>query len=248
MSENLGNVERIPKKHGMFTNYIFKSIPLAFDESMSYYETLCALLSYLKDTVTPTVNNNADVLQELQDYVVHYFDNLDVQEEINNKLDDMAESGQLEEIISAYLDANTILAFNNVSALKSATNLLNGSFARTYGKNSYNDGLGSLYKIRTLTNNDVVDEINILSLTNFEGLIAEKIYKRTPFNDKKYLFVGDSLAWGYQGANVDPIEGFFEKVVDKFNLNAEIVCFPRLWFRGCIKWLYMAKLNNKQKS
>ena len=31
---------------GLFTNYIFKAIPLAFDESMSYYETLCALLNY----------------------------------------------------------------------------------------------------------------------------------------------------------------------------------------------------------
>ena len=84
---------------GIFTNYIFKAIPLAFDESMSYYEMLCALLDRLK-TDEQIINNNADLLAELENYVNTYFDNLDVQEEINNKLDEMAESGQLEEIIA----------------------------------------------------------------------------------------------------------------------------------------------------
>ena len=50
-------------KTGLFTNYIFKAIPLAFDESMSYYETLLGLLHYLKNVIIPTVNNNADALQ-----------------------------------------------------------------------------------------------------------------------------------------------------------------------------------------
>lgn len=102
------NVEKI-KPTGLFTNYIYKAIPLAFDESMSYYETLCGLLSYLKDTVIPTLNNNADaiievqtLMQNLQNYVDNYFDNLDVQNEINNKLDEMAQDGTLAEIIEDY--------------------------------------------------------------------------------------------------------------------------------------------------
>ena len=104
--EKMKNVEKI-KPTGLFTNYIYKAIPLAFDESMSYYETLCGLLSYLKDTVIPALNNNADAIIEvqslmtqLQDYVDNYFKNLDVQQEINNKLDAMAESGQLTDIIA----------------------------------------------------------------------------------------------------------------------------------------------------
>lgn len=105
----MNNVEKI-KPTGLFTNYIYKAIPLAFDESMSYYETLCGLLSYLKETVIPTVNNNADaiievqnLMKELQNYIDNYFNNLDVQQEINNKLDEMVESGQLEDIIANYL-------------------------------------------------------------------------------------------------------------------------------------------------
>ena len=104
----MNNVEKI-KPNGLFTNYIYKAIPLAFDESMSYYETLCGLLSYLKDTVIPALNNNADaiievqnLMQKLQNYVDNYFNNLDVQEEINNKLDEMAQDGTLAEIIEDY--------------------------------------------------------------------------------------------------------------------------------------------------
>lgn len=85
-----------------------KVIPLAFDESMSYYETLCALVKYLKDTVIPAVNENADAVTELQvkfnelkTYVDTYFENLDVQEEINNKLDELVESGELQRILNS---------------------------------------------------------------------------------------------------------------------------------------------------
>ena len=102
----MNNVEKI-KPTGLFTNYIYKAIPLAFDESMSYYETLCGLLSYLKNTVIPALNNNADsiielqnLITELQNYVDNYFDNLDVQQEINNKLDEMAQNGTLADIIN----------------------------------------------------------------------------------------------------------------------------------------------------
>lgn len=94
----------------LFTNYIFKAIPLAFDESMSYYETLCGLLDYLKNTIIPVVNNNADAVAELQklyielhNYVENYFDNLDVQEEINNKLDKMVEDGTFDKILNEKL-------------------------------------------------------------------------------------------------------------------------------------------------
>ena len=142
------------KETGLFTNYIFKAIPLAFDQSMSYYETLCGLLSYLKDTIISTVNNNADAVVELQnlydelhDYVEHYFDNLDVQQEINNKLDEMAESGQLTDIIAQYLQLAGLMSFNTTADLVNAENLVNGSTAITLGDTSINDGNVNVYKI-----------------------------------------------------------------------------------------------------
>ena len=168
-------------KTGLFTNYIYKAIPLAFDESMSYYETLCGLLNYLKNVVIPTVNNNADAAAELQtlyeqlrSYVEDYFTNLDVQEEINNKLDAMVEDGTLPEIVASYLNSKAIFGFDSVASMKESTNLINGSYAETLGYYSKNDGGSALYKIRNITNEDTVDEMFIIALSN-PNLIAELI-------------------------------------------------------------------------
>lgn len=172
-------------KTGLFTNYIFKAIPLAFDESMSYYETLCGLLHYLKNTIIPTVNNNANAVAELQtlyeelrSYVDDYFKGLDVQEEINNKLDEMVKQGTLQEIITDYLNSKAIFGYDNVESMKNATNLINGSYAQTLGYYNKNDDGGALYKIRSITNEDIVDEMFIISLSD-ETLIAELIINNT---------------------------------------------------------------------
>ena len=183
-------------KTGLFTNYIFKAIPLAFDESMSYYETLCGLLYYLKNTIIPTVNNNADAVAELQglyeqlrSYVDNYFTNLDVQEEINNKLDQMVADGTLPEIVASYLETKAIFGFDNVESMKNATNLINGSYAKTLGYYSKNDGGNALYKIRTI-NNDVVDNATIILLNN-NNLIAELIINEDTINPIKFGCYGD---------------------------------------------------------
>lgn len=51
-----------------------------------------------------TIADYIDKFNELHDYVHDYFDNLDVQQEINNKLDNMAEDGSLTELIKRYVD------------------------------------------------------------------------------------------------------------------------------------------------
>ena len=84
-------------------------IPTSYKDSMDYYQTLAWLCKFLEETVIPTVNQNGEAVEELQslyvelkNYVEHYFDNLDVQEEINKKLDEMVESGQLQVLINNY--------------------------------------------------------------------------------------------------------------------------------------------------
>lgn len=86
------------------------NLPSSFMESMTYYEALCWLYKYFEETLLPAINTNSEAITELQtafitlkEYVDNYFDNLDVQEEINNKLDAMAESGELEDIIEQIL-------------------------------------------------------------------------------------------------------------------------------------------------
>ena len=83
------------------------NIPTSYTVSMSYEEQLLWLCNYLENTVIPAVNDNTEAIEELQRYyqelkyyVDHYFDDLNIQEEINNKLDAMALDGTLAEIIN----------------------------------------------------------------------------------------------------------------------------------------------------
>lgn len=103
----------IKKAHNVppFVRYCSAIIPTMFDDSLSYYEALCALNNFLQTNVIDTINNNATVTEEyirltneLKEFVENYFDNLDVQEEINNKLDEMAEDGSLIALVKQYID------------------------------------------------------------------------------------------------------------------------------------------------
>mgnify|MGYP000186582483 CR=1 FL=1 len=183
------NYKRLPP----FKWFILENFPFieADFDALTEWQLLCKLGNELSKVVNAT-NTLGTQVETLTDYVSNYFDNLDVQEEINNKLDEMAESGELTDIIAQYLELAGILAFNTVSNMANAQNLANGSFARTFGKNLYNDGLGAYYKIRGVLNTDVIDGDNIVALTNYPNLIAEKIIEKNIIIDvSKYGIKND---------------------------------------------------------
>ena len=91
--------------------YTLGQLPSSYLMSMSFEEQLVWLCNYLATQVIPAVNQNGEAVQELQNlyellqnYVNNYFDNLDVQEEINNKIDEMVESGELTQLIETYIN------------------------------------------------------------------------------------------------------------------------------------------------
>ena len=158
-----------------FVRFVASAVPMVFDNSLSYYEALCALWKWIQDDVINVINNNATVTEhyieldeetrqlfiELKSYVDNYFDNLDVQEEINNKLDAMVEAGTLQEIITTYIQSNVTWTFDTVADMKLATNLVNGSYARTLGFYSVNDGGGATYYI---TNTGTANEMDVIAV------------------------------------------------------------------------------------
>ena len=157
-------------------------LPTTFVESMSYYEALAWLVNYMEKTLLPAVNSNAAATEELQRYYIElkayvddYFDNLDIQTEVDNKLDEMAESGELADLIAQYLELAGVLAYDTEADLAAAENVVNGSICRTLGKLTYGDGLGDFFKIREVTNEDTVDGINLIAITNNNTLVAERI-------------------------------------------------------------------------
>ena len=112
------------------------------------------------------MENVTNAFIELQNFVNNYFANLDVQEEINNKLNQMAEDGTLQNIITEFLKINSLITFNTVNDLKNSINLAENSFAKTLGFYEINDGGMAIYKIKKADENIIANEMNIISILN----------------------------------------------------------------------------------
>lgn len=146
-------------------------LPSSFVDSMSYYEMIAWLVDYLKKEVVPAINNNAEAVKEIQKWI----ENLDIQDEVDNKLEEMAESGELATIIAQLVDLGCVFAYKTIAEMAAAENLADGSVARVLGKTNYADGDGDYYVVREIRNTDVVDGYNIVTLTNTVDLVAERV-------------------------------------------------------------------------
>lgn len=160
------------KKLTPFKLCVLQNFPFIEEDfdALTNYELMCKIVEYLNKTI-----NSQNMVVSNIEALNNWFNNLNVQDEINNKLDAMAESGQLAEIIAQYINLHGVLAYNTIDELKNATNIVDGSICKTLGESVYNDGKGSYFKIRTITSSDVVDNIKIFSLNISNTLIAEKI-------------------------------------------------------------------------
>ena len=180
--QQLTNFPYIEKDFDALTDYELLSLVVKFlndvianqNEQNNSITNLYNAFLALQDYVNNTKNTLEDAFNTLDNYVRYYFDNLDVQEEINNKLDDMLEQGTLQEIIYQFIQSNVAWAFNTVADMKLATNFIDGSFAQTLGYHSISDGGSALYKIRTITNDDVIDEQFLIALSD-DTLVAELV-------------------------------------------------------------------------
>lgn len=93
-----------------FRHWCQKVLPAVYDDSLSYYELLCKVVDFLNKTMADMevlhgdVDAIRDAYDQLQGYVNTYFENLDVQEEINDKLDQMFASGVLTPYFAPYVN------------------------------------------------------------------------------------------------------------------------------------------------
>ena len=133
-NENLKEVEKLHFRP--FTRFCMSigAVPSSYLAGLTIEEQMLWLCSYLEKEVVGTVNNNAEAVTELQnlyiqlhDYVEHYFDNLDVQQEINKKLDEMAENGSLYEMFDRFITPTLEEQDARVNALIESQNIrING--------------------------------------------------------------------------------------------------------------------------
>jgi len=100
-----------------FKAWVQQNLPAIYDDSLSYTDLLSKILSYLNSLVT---NNNflSEDMKKLFDYINNYFLDLDVQKNVDKKLDEMAKDGTLDKIINESLFDNLE---NNLTDLTLAT-------------------------------------------------------------------------------------------------------------------------------
>ena len=192
------------------------AVPSSYLAGMTIEQQLLWFCSYLEKEVIPAVNNNAEAVEELQqlftelhNYVEHYFDNLDVQEEINNKLDEMVESGELQELLTQqYTELRTevtgqINALDN--EMDSKITALNNSL--TSSINSVNSSLTT--QIQDVAEEQDTLRINVTSRINEIDTKVENATSGSPLvasstagmtnTDRVYVNTTDGNWYYYDG-------------------------------------------------
>lgn len=84
-----------------FKTWVLENFPFIEDDfdAITSYQLWCKIVEYVK-VIGANEEKLIKAFTELKDYVDNYFNNLDVQDEINNKLDEMTLDGTLERIIN----------------------------------------------------------------------------------------------------------------------------------------------------
>lgn len=88
-----------------------KTLPLVYDDSLSYYELLCKVVSYINNLITDVAaaEENVDKLltayNQLQEYLNNYLDGEEFQEKIDQSLDRYVQNGTLSALVGAHVRA-----------------------------------------------------------------------------------------------------------------------------------------------
>lgn len=95
-----------------FRYWCQKVLPLVYDDSLSYMELLCKVVDLLNKVIEDINTSITDIaalhkaFDELQSYVNTYFQNLDIQKEVDNKLDRMTQQGFFDKLLDNVVKHN----------------------------------------------------------------------------------------------------------------------------------------------
>lgn len=196
------------------------NLPSSYLVSLTYEEQLLWLCDYLQNTVIPTVNNNGECVTELQNlylqlknYVDNYFTNLDVQNEIDAKLDEMAEDGTLASIINndlfSNLDNKILQNAIKLGALEEEiedtvkttdSNIINMSMLNQEVREALTGGSTAVVGVNSVDTDNIVN--NAITIYKLDNLLEENFTKE------------------YSNINFgNPVQGNYKKVVDNAIVN-----------------------------
>lgn len=130
-------ITKIPK----FRRFVLQNFPFIeqdFD-ALTDYQLICKVIEYLNTVIdsqnqvidqvsalTDSFNELQSLVNELQSYVDNYFENLDVQDEVDHKLDEMVEDGTFATLVAEYFP-NKLDDYSDSNRVSLGSNLLTDS-------------------------------------------------------------------------------------------------------------------------
>lgn len=143
--------------------YTIGMLPTSYKLSLTYEEQLLCIGKYLEESVIPALNNNAEAVLELQNlfidlknYVENFFDNLNIQSQVNAKIDNMVQSGLFEELLNKFINNNIMRTYNTTTDLiQNAQFLIPNMKIKTLGYYEQNDNGGATFLISNTLNPNI---------------------------------------------------------------------------------------------
>lgn len=219
-----------------FQNFCCNNFPFIEEtfDSLTTYKMLCKIVGYLQDEIIPNVDNignsQNEVIEkfnELKNFVDNYFDNLDVQEEINNKLDEMATDGTLENIINqeifgtinqkiSTLETNVGTLQDDMDTAENNISKLQNINLSQFDKNGKTIFIGDSYATYSPDGNITKDYVT--QITEILGL-------NNPYNFHRggSGFVGGAYSNGQGGTFLKLIQDNINNITDKNEIKNIVV-------------------------
>lgn len=172
----------IPQTSAPFMFWCQKVLPLVYDDSLSYYEVLCKLVTYVNGLRDDVIKLGEDVSElnklynELAKLLDEYF-NKGVQDSVNKKLDEMANDGYFDDILSKYITPFFSVNFDTTqNALDYHFSV--GQTVHTNGYYSVGDGGACTFQVMRSAPISGIETVNGLYLmpTNVNEVITPEIY------------------------------------------------------------------------
>ena len=165
-----------------FCRFVLENFPfIEYDfDALTPWKMWCALGSEInkiinsQNQVGEEVERLSNAFNALQKYVDEFFSDLNIQEQIDNKLDEMAESGELAQIMSNY--TGLIRVIDTTAELISSTDTFYvGELIKTLGYNNVGDNGGAMFRVKDSGTADGYITLEINGNLYAEMIIKEKI-------------------------------------------------------------------------
>lgn len=177
-----------------------KVLPLAYDDSLSYYELLCKLVDYFN-----ALNSDMQSIVSELTSLKNQFNTLDLTEYVNKRLDEMAQDGELQAILENYMgvpatiESQRIFRVRNLSDVSDAQCICTTSDKSAFWIGGHNlsdttavlrrvDIEGNVTKTISFTNETFEYFAQIKHLNSF-GAMGGRIFAGT--HDNKMVIINE---------------------------------------------------------